>query len=473
MSINADVAELPQSQDEQYKYASSVIHSGVPGTVMPPIISVTDTSTAPLLTPSHMTEGRISSVRRTFCLFVLFDLILIFILWVIYTQLIGEAGFHAFETQVRQYSFQTSLFDTVMLSAVRFTLLILAYALFRINHWWTVALCTAMSCAVLIAKIFLFDFQGTRSSSNPLSYCLIIISFVLAWLEAWFLDFKVLPQEKKQLERIAHSHNRDYGSTLISPRVHFPPGDDIQSVITEDNQYYSPLDSPEGSDNENEAGAARSLASQDNDYVKVARHSWDVLWIYVNSPETDWKLESDSVETGGIIHSRRIKGVGKVYRLKAVVNMPPKDLFEELMFKPEEHHLWNSSIQTSKVLQVVDSHTDIVYNVSAEIGGGVIANRDFVSIRTWGCQNGVFMGSGMAVTHPSMPPQKNVVRGTNGVGGWVFKPFPGDGRRTLFFWYMNTDIKGWFPQKLVDANMVKVIEDFCKDLHAHVQRIST
>lgn len=59
---------------------------------------------------------------------------------------------------------------------------------------------------------------------------------------------------------------------------------------------------------------------------------------------------------------------------------------------------------------MIDSHTDIVYNLSSEIAGGVIANRDFVSIRTWGCQNGVYMGSGMAVTHPSMPPQKNCVR---------------------------------------------------------------
>lgn len=58
------------------------------------------------------------------------------------------------------------------------------------------------------------------------------------------------------------------------------------------------------------------LAIQDNDYIKVARHSWDVLWVYVNTPETDWKLESDSVEANGVIHSRRIKGIGKVYRLK-------------------------------------------------------------------------------------------------------------------------------------------------------------
>lgn len=34
--------------------------------------------------------GRMSSVRRTFCLFVTFDLGLMFILWVIYTQVSKE-----------------------------------------------------------------------------------------------------------------------------------------------------------------------------------------------------------------------------------------------------------------------------------------------------------------------------------------------------------------------------------------------
>ena len=45
--------------------------------------------------------------------------------------------------------------------------------------------------------------QFGDSSRNPLSYVLLIISFVLAWVETWFLDFKVLPWEKKELQKLA------------------------------------------------------------------------------------------------------------------------------------------------------------------------------------------------------------------------------------------------------------------------------
>ena len=45
------------------------------------------------------------------------------------------------------------------------------------------------------------QFGGTASSRNPLSYCLLIISFVLAWVETWFMDFKVLPWERRELQR--------------------------------------------------------------------------------------------------------------------------------------------------------------------------------------------------------------------------------------------------------------------------------
>ncbi|CAG5115492.1 unnamed protein product [Candidula unifasciata] len=486
MSVNTDVAVLQSSREEQATYAGQVIYKSLHpevDTMNPPALLGSESSTAPLLLPtdsalelSGMAEGRMSSVRRTFCLFVLFDLILMFILWVIYTQLIGDTGFTAFEKQVEKYDFRTSLFDTVMLSAVRFTLLILAYALFRIRHWWMIAISTALSCSFLIVKIFLFDFGGTKSSNNPLSYCLIIISFVLAWAETWFLDFKVLPHEKKLRERIVNSLGRVYGATLTGPNIQPTRADDLQSVITEDNnQFYSPVDSPEGSDTEQETRStrsSRSMTRQENDYVKLAKHSWEVLWTYVNSPESDWKLEAGTSEVEGVVHSKKIKGVGKVFRLKAVIDIPPKDLFEEMTFKPEEQPTWNSSIKSCRVLQVVDDHTDILYIVSGDLAGGVITSRDFVSLRTWGIRDGIYVGSGMGVTHPSMPPQKNYVRGENGAGGWVYKPVPGDASRTLFFWYMNTDIKGWFPQKLIDANMAKVHLDFCRDLKLHVKRIT-
>ncbi|KAI8767397.1 stAR-related lipid transfer protein 3, partial [Biomphalaria glabrata] len=256
-----DVRLVDSDRDQQAKEAGHLIYSS--------IRSDTDSSVVTLPTNSHparmpppvpevrserysLGQGRMSTVRRTFCLFVLFDLILTFILWVIYTQLIGLDGYKAFDDQVLHYDFKFSLFDSVMLAVYRFTLLLLAYALFKLQHWWVIAITTATTCAVLIAKIFVFDFQGSKTNNNPLSYCLIIISFVLAWAETWFLDFKVLPQEQKALDRLRLSSAPNYGSIYIPVQASGLRPDDMQSLITEDNQFYSPVESPADSDAEEE-----------------------------------------------------------------------------------------------------------------------------------------------------------------------------------------------------------------------------
>lgn len=41
-------------------------------------------------------------------------------------------------------------------------------------------------------------FLSQLLSKGAFGYLLPIVSFVLAWLETWFLDFKVLPQEAEE-----------------------------------------------------------------------------------------------------------------------------------------------------------------------------------------------------------------------------------------------------------------------------------
>lgn len=45
------------------------------------------------------------------------------------------------------------------------------------------------------------QFSHDGKAENPLSYILLLTSFILTWIETWFLDFKVLPTEKKILLR--------------------------------------------------------------------------------------------------------------------------------------------------------------------------------------------------------------------------------------------------------------------------------
>lgn len=50
-------------------------------------------------------------------------------------------------------------------------------------------------------RVTVLQFSHDGKAENPLSYILLLTSFILTWIETWFLDFKVLPTEKKILLR--------------------------------------------------------------------------------------------------------------------------------------------------------------------------------------------------------------------------------------------------------------------------------
>ncbi|XP_063741766.1 STARD3 N-terminal-like protein [Eleginops maclovinus] len=174
----------------------------------------------------------ISDVRRTFCLFVTFDLLFITLLWII--ELNRNGGIQSqLEKEVLHYDYHASFFDIFVLAVFRFAVLILAYAVCRLRHWWAIAITTAVSCAFLIVKVIL----SKLLSQGAFGYLLPIISFVLAWIETWLLDFKVLPQEAEELSR--------YQSIVEAERAPLMgPGP------LSDGQFYSPPESVADSDEE-------------------------------------------------------------------------------------------------------------------------------------------------------------------------------------------------------------------------------
>ncbi|KAF7644883.1 hypothetical protein LDENG_00214010 [Lucifuga dentata] len=146
-----------------------------------------------------------SDVRRTFCLFVTFDLLFITLLWII---------------------------ELNLLAVFRFAALILAYAVCRLRHWWAIAITTAVCSAFLIVKVIL----SKLLTQGAFGYLLPIISFVLAWIETWLLDFKVLPQEAEDQQRFQSIMD----ATERAPLMHPGP--------LSDGQFYSPPESAADSD---------------------------------------------------------------------------------------------------------------------------------------------------------------------------------------------------------------------------------
>lgn len=114
-------------------------------------------------------DGQMSTVRRFFCLFVIFDLFFISMLWFIcimvseiffrsylffkrettyciflivfflFLQMRGDTIVNALKEQVLNYTIQKSLFDIILAALVRFILLLTFYGVFAINHWSIIA----------------------------------------------------------------------------------------------------------------------------------------------------------------------------------------------------------------------------------------------------------------------------------------------------------------------------------------------
>ncbi|KAM9500421.1 STARD3 N-terminal-like protein isoform 1-T2 [Clarias gariepinus] len=173
----------------------------------------------------------ISDLRRTFCLFVTFDLLFITLLWIIELNVNGGIE-QQLKREVLEYDYHNSFFDIFILAVFRFAALILAYAVFRLRHWWAIAITTAITSGFLIAKVII----SKLLSQGAFGYLLPITSFILVWIETWMLDFKVLPQE-------AIDENRYLTIQSISERAPLMlPGP------LSDGQFYSPPESVADSD---------------------------------------------------------------------------------------------------------------------------------------------------------------------------------------------------------------------------------
>lgn len=206
----------------QYTYGS--VNGHFPGDIEPSIME------------GVSIDGKLSIARRFFILLTVFDVLFSFLVWIICTIVSGEYTIStAFRNEVLNYSIQSSMFDVVILAVARLFLIALFYVFIRISHWWVVAVSTATTSAFVIAKVFLYQWVH---SSKTAAVVLLLCSFVLSWGEAWFLDFRVLPNELKALSFLS-TQDIERAPVLNHPAL-------SRSQSDEGSAFYS----PPGSDTE-------------------------------------------------------------------------------------------------------------------------------------------------------------------------------------------------------------------------------
>ncbi|KAK5648235.1 hypothetical protein RI129_003127 [Pyrocoelia pectoralis] len=411
-------------------------------------------------------QGSMSKVRRFFCLFVTFDLAFSGLMWLICIMINGDNISNAIDKEIYHYTIHTSLFDIVLVAVLRFLMLLLFYGLCSINHWIIIALSTTATSVFLIAKVF--QYSWVQSHQPVFEVLFILTSFVISWGEAWFLDFRVLPQEFS-LTRVLINTPDNERAPLIRSYVQGLPSMYTESV----GNFYSPLATPEGSvcevDRPERKYPQLPLSIQkENEYrgkgVKILQESWRLL------TNSDWKLEKRNAEND-VVHVLSVPNTGKIFKVSATLNASPQFLLEELFYKVETIPQWNPALLESHKIQSIDEHTDICYQISADTAG-VVTSRDFVNIRHWGVVEGCYVIGYSAAEHPSVVRSEKYVRGENGVGCWAMKPVPGEIGKCNFEWVLNTNLKGWIPQYILDTALVGVLLDYVKNLRKHLMKLN-
>lgn len=434
---------------------------GEVGGSLPAIASLNASYSASLSLPSPYllippAERRvISDVRRTFCLFVTFDLLFITLLWIIELNLSGSIK-ESLEKEVIHYDYRSSFFDIFLLAVFRFLCLQVGYAAFRLRHWWVIAVSTLVTSAFLVAKVIISNLL----SQNAFGYVLPITSFVVAWLETWFLDFKVLTQEADD-ERayLAAVNAACERAPMIHPRA------------VSDGQFYSPPESVAGSeeDLDEEGLGRRAVTAQEKEYVRQGREAMSVIE-QILAQEDNWKFEKNN-DMGDSVYTLEIPFHGKTFILKAFMQCQAELVYQEVILQPEKMVQWNRTVSVCQILQRVDDNTLVSYDVSAGAAGGVVSARDFVNVRRVERKRDCYLSAGMATDHEAKPPSGRYVRGENGPGGFVVLKSSSNPSVCTFIWVLNTDLKGRLPRYLIHQSLAATMFEFMTHLRQRIAEL--
>ncbi|KAG8201097.1 hypothetical protein JTE90_028767 [Oedothorax gibbosus] len=200
------------------------------------------------------------------------------------------------------------------------------------------------------------------------------------------------------------------------------------------------------------------------DYQQVAE---EALQKAVSIIESDgWKKERSN-GNGDIIYSKTIPIYGKVFKFEGILNMPAAKVIDILYYKVEEMHKWNPTVKKCRIIEKINEHVDISHTIATEGAAGLVASRDFVNIRIWKKKNSDYLHGSVATNHLEVPEIAKYVRGEQGPTVYIMSPISENPQQCKLTWLLNTNLKGWIPQYLIDQTLSTVMLDYVHSLRKH------
>ncbi|CAH8538178.1 unnamed protein product [Heterobilharzia americana] len=299
-------------------------------------------------------EQRTSPVRRTFLLVVVFDLILSFILWIIYTKETNDGDIGpAIWGEIKAYSFSKSLFDTVG--------------------------STGLTSLVLIVKCFLFNFHQKNSSYQGLGYTVLIAALIISWVETGFLIYRVIPQEKAAHRVTVCLKEQDESRSLLSSqlgiRIPWYSGYSARSVSNAD--FFTPQSSICGDESPTKQHKPHNLEAAVDVAALLHRTSSLQIEMWNLYEQKVWGDNSPSVSIKHPILCETLPGYpAKVYRLEGLLSVSPLIIFDDMVLNVDEIPYWNTNLSSVECIQRITSENiDVIHNIAKEALGGLISAR--------------------------------------------------------------------------------------------------
>ncbi|KAM7536935.1 hypothetical protein Aperf_G00000063364 [Anoplocephala perfoliata] len=420
-------------------------------------------------------EQRTSPIRRTFLLFLLFELVLIIALWLSYLRSLGDFS-QAMADQVFHMKFNTSLFDVQVIAFGRFSFLEVVYGVCLTSHRWPSAVWTAITTTYMLVKCVFF---ASSQRGEPLAYTELILPIVTSWLGTLFLECRVLPQEKRA--KIVNTLQRPNPDFLSAVDVHSTQFHSVQRWATEvatSCRVASIYGSPEASlimDPESLQYNPSCYGLEDNDatvdvaaLLTRAALLRQTTWSVYNDEAWNEVSTSTATLTEPHITSASVQSFGKqtVFRMDALLCIRSKTMYDDLVNGFEFSPIWNSSISSARCLQKFPHEDlDVVHIVVKEVLGGIIKSRDFVVMRAWGTKDGIHYVTSSSVTHPKCPPSNDCIRADQLINSLFLRP---SGNLCHFTFITCLDLKGRIPGYLLWKGTKASLSTLYQDLRRRV-----
>ena len=325
-----------------------------------------------------------------------------------------------------------------MVALGRFVVLSLFYVILKVNHWFPITLITFVSSSFLIAKVVIFAMKGTHRIVTD--YIILIVSFIIVWVQTWYLEVKIFTVIKDQISsQIAQTHRINESENLVQivneRRAYGSLRNNSKGILSEIASFYSPMDSPDNSDNEenssySHAGKGLPLNFADmmkqKEYEIVANQLLNEV-LNILSVNTGWKLTKESLPESDkvpkiTVYAKSFNKIGKVFKVETILPFSDKLVLRVIRDDLEDYTKWNLTIKSTKVLKVFNESLRVLYICVKDQAGGLVTSRDFVNLSKYCFHQNKHILAACHCPNYEYVPAETIIRAENGPSGYIITP---------------------------------------------------